>query len=986
MATNKRLEYIVEARNNAKKTLKEAGVDINRLGKEAQQAAVALETLGKAETKFSRTAKAAAAAAKQALGTTDLASAVKKATDVAAAAAGTGGTKIGRALRSKLDEQMKLIRKDLYNIQGTLSGLINNFISRFVVFISGYALFTGAKSMIGDAAYIEQQKTSLEALTGSAEEAGNIIIWVRKQAWKTPFQFPDLVESVTQLKSVGLDYKKWFSSVGNLAMMSGRPLSEGLEMTVRAITRLKSGATGEALELLRRLKISMADFRAQGIQFGAGNRLLGSPDRALEALMRIIATKFPNVMEKAENTATVAFSNIMDAAREVGYAIMGIDQTGGVMEGGLLDKLKKTALELLEWFGTHKAAIQEWGTSVGKAVARVIEELKRLPQWWEKNVWWIKFLVKTILTLALIAKVFPVLRALLTLVAAIVTAYKAWAAGQAIVMAMSGQWVNLAAGLVAAAASYAILNKVMGNTNDLLNNQKSGMDKVADSAKDAVEAIKPPPGAPKGWSAEYAGPGSGKPLSKRTLDETWKDLKKAKAEVAKMEKKLQQIHEKDIPTMGDLGASVAFKQRLSAAKKEVKQLESMLASHGYTTSGKVPKLEKSAEVPPMEPNWASKEDALEASTKAWSKYADMVGRSKGDTSADYENALKTTKSHLVAHAKLLDDAAKATKKFTVEWYAAQEALLDANIAVSEVDDKLRKIPQERLDETRKNKEAAEKKRKDSLREQLDIAKSVVEDYRAMSDYQKEYGSDSNSIQATQGYISILSKLRDEIQQVLPSVGAFSEEGRSFRAELRDINSTIAREQKSLQELPLKQAEGKLGTAQAYLNMIKQMPGNHTGMVKSSTLEVISLEKEKLAILESQLAIAEQMGQGIEADKLRAQIYGVRGEILSMQKDLRTNLETEFDKMSVKIINAPKDIAKTLARSGITLWQKQMESMSKLISMPQASYAYAGSPGVVKSTPQVAPPQVDVRVQIDGQELASHIETYVDKRLGQWGVK
>ena len=239
--------------------------------------------------------------------------------------------------------------------------------------------FAGAelKNILGEASYLEQQRLLIESLTGSVRKAGQTIRWAVGEAAKTPFEVPQVVDTTTQIISVGKSAEKWFPLISSLAMMSGRGMEEGMRMATRAMTRLASGVKGEAMELLRLLKISAADWRATGIEISKNNEVMGTTQERLDALATIIETKFGDVYQRMQNSAKVAFSNIQDLITRVRYSIAGITLEGDVKPGGFLDEVRQGALELIKWFEDNEAAISRWGGQIGNNLAKIVSWVRQ---------------------------------------------------------------------------------------------------------------------------------------------------------------------------------------------------------------------------------------------------------------------------------------------------------------------------------------------------------------------------------------------------------------------------------------------------------------------------------------------------------------------------------------------------------------------------------------------------------------------------------
>lgn len=269
-------------------------------------------------------------------------------------------------------------------------GLLTGFLAQIFAFSAAAAAALTIKFSISAAADAEVMRARLIALTKSATQTGEIIEWVRKKAKETPFEVPGLMEMVSQLMSVGVNFKDWFQDLGDLAVQGGRDLAEGLEMATLAIVRLKTGSTGEAFEQLRRLKISRQDLEGQGVKFNKGGELISSVDEALAGLQRVIRTKYGGSMLEMQDTATVAFSNIADGFRDVVLMFAGVGPGFKIIKGGFFDTIKKSVQDVLKWFETNKTTISAWSKNAGDAIAGWIKTLWGMKDQiakWGKAIW-----------------------------------------------------------------------------------------------------------------------------------------------------------------------------------------------------------------------------------------------------------------------------------------------------------------------------------------------------------------------------------------------------------------------------------------------------------------------------------------------------------------------------------------------------------------------------------------------------------------------
>ena len=445
MADDRRLRIIIEAQNKAKEALKSTSVDLKSIATVAKETTAALKSMGTQLANVKQVAANASESLKSVVG--DLksfagtAGAIKTALDsvgkgfdamiAKAEKANIALQSVGNNLQSMAGRinasagkiavaspnmqpivnstqsassmAAKLLTSNFMGAFDSIKGMMTKFgsfiISHFtnvfsvvrgmIIRVVAMSALIGSglvfKGVIGAAAQLETYRAQLIALTGSAKDAGNVIGWVVKKASTTPFQIPNLTETAIQLYSVGLDIAKWSQNIGQLASLDTNGFDQGVETATNAVVRLKAGATGEAMESLRRLKISMDDFKKQGVEFNAGGEITSSKDEALSALDKIIAAK-GDLMKAAEGTFSQMWSSVKDDFNKLYLMIAGVDfNTGIVKKGGLFDTIKDAVRGALDWFQKNETAINAWGAKIGKALAEAIKWFfdngKAIQQW-----------------------------------------------------------------------------------------------------------------------------------------------------------------------------------------------------------------------------------------------------------------------------------------------------------------------------------------------------------------------------------------------------------------------------------------------------------------------------------------------------------------------------------------------------------------------------------------------------------------------------
>lgn len=226
-------------------------------------------------------------------------------------------------------------------IGGNLTGAVINF----------------GKSLIDTNAQMQTFQRSFEVLTGSAEEAGEIIEWVREQAKATPFDVPGLIQASQQLMTWGLDLKEWFTVVGDTAAAMNRPLSQ----VVNAVGTLASGQTGEAVRRFRDLGINLREFEA--LKFDAQGSLVTPLEEAIPIVRQIMVDKFGGMMESQSQTWAGVMSNLSDTWQ----------QFVQVLGEPIFETLNEALFGIQEWVEENQERIENFARDLGEILGGVLD-------------------------------------------------------------------------------------------------------------------------------------------------------------------------------------------------------------------------------------------------------------------------------------------------------------------------------------------------------------------------------------------------------------------------------------------------------------------------------------------------------------------------------------------------------------------------------------------------------------------------------------
>lgn len=233
--------------------------------------------------------------------------------------------------------------------------------------------------LISTNAQMQMFTQSFTVLTGSAQEAGEIIEWVKEQAKATPFDVPGLIQASQMLMTWGLDLKEWFTVVGDVAAGMQRPISQ----VVNAVGTLATGQTGEAVRRFRDLGINLRE--SEALSFDARGALITPLEEAIPIVKQIMEEKFGGMMQAQSKTWSGVMSNLADTWQQVVQ----------VMGEPLFEELNKQLVNFEAWISENSDQIMNFAVSFGEVmgdvltaiiqvaeqIASIIGEVKGFAEW-----------------------------------------------------------------------------------------------------------------------------------------------------------------------------------------------------------------------------------------------------------------------------------------------------------------------------------------------------------------------------------------------------------------------------------------------------------------------------------------------------------------------------------------------------------------------------------------------------------------------------
>jgi hypothetical protein len=184
--------------------------------------------------------------------------------------------------------------------------------------------------IVGGAAEMEKYNTQFTVFLGSADKAKTRMAELAKFAQVTPFELPEVVNADKVLTAFGIHSERTLKNVGDAAAGSGANFGE----LATTFGRISAGAYGEAFMRLAELGIATRkDLEGQGLKFDKGGSYIGSAKEAMEAVNKIVESRFGGMMEKQSQTLEGQWSNVQDM---IGATLRGIGEAAmPIMKGGL---------------------------------------------------------------------------------------------------------------------------------------------------------------------------------------------------------------------------------------------------------------------------------------------------------------------------------------------------------------------------------------------------------------------------------------------------------------------------------------------------------------------------------------------------------------------------------------------------------------------------------------------------------------------------
>lgn len=227
--------------------------------------------------------------------------------------------------------------------------------------IGGYA---GAK-LIGNISEsgekIEYLRRMYEVFYGDAKRGAKELEQTLELARLSPFDALEIADQRRLLRAFGIDSQRILTNITNTAAATDKPLQQ---ITI-SLGRLASGVYGEGFEGLRRIGISQRELFEEGLEFNPrSQQFMGTPEQAINAVMRIMERRFPDMAESMMTTWKGQKENLHDAWTQA------IAPLGELMH--------RTLMRPMESFSQNLVELRDGFLSGSKALGTFLSDLEKL--------------------------------------------------------------------------------------------------------------------------------------------------------------------------------------------------------------------------------------------------------------------------------------------------------------------------------------------------------------------------------------------------------------------------------------------------------------------------------------------------------------------------------------------------------------------------------------------------------------------------------
>lgn len=292
---------------------------------------------------------------------------VLDALDRASSVVGTVRSKVGGIAGKTFSFSLKVLDVATAPLRGILN-LVTSIEGAVLGATGAFAAIYQPMSLAGD---YEQTVVAFNTLLGSAEKATKFLAEAQEFANKTPFEFPELLNSSKLLLAFGFEAENvldMMETIGDTSSGLGAG-SEGIDRITRALGQMYAKGRVQAEELLQlqELGVPAAEILQEELGLTAeqvaniGNESVNA-SLAIQALLTGMDKRFGGMMDNQSKTAKGMISTIKDTIQN------NLIRNWGE---GLWEGVKPGLEEVTNWLDENQDTVAEWGEAWREAGANI---------------------------------------------------------------------------------------------------------------------------------------------------------------------------------------------------------------------------------------------------------------------------------------------------------------------------------------------------------------------------------------------------------------------------------------------------------------------------------------------------------------------------------------------------------------------------------------------------------------------------------------
>ena len=279
--------------------------------------------------------------------------------------------KVSSKARSIAGKTFSFTMKVIDMATAPLRGLWNFATSIQGAILGATGAFAGIYKPMQIAGDFEQTQIAFETMLKSAEKAEKFLKEASEFANKTPFEFPELINSSKLLMAFGFEADKvldMLSIIGDTASGLGAG-SEGIDRITRALGQMQAKGRAQAEELLQLQELGVPANQILQEELGLTGEQVANigkesieAAKVIDALLRGMEKRFGGMMANQSKTAKGMISTLKDTLENSLLRPWG---------QGLWEGVKPGLEKLTTWIDDNQDIIAEWGEAWKKAGANI---------------------------------------------------------------------------------------------------------------------------------------------------------------------------------------------------------------------------------------------------------------------------------------------------------------------------------------------------------------------------------------------------------------------------------------------------------------------------------------------------------------------------------------------------------------------------------------------------------------------------------------